>query len=613
MEGIVVKNSSFRGISESVALFLAENHLKNRETLRHFVDVFRKHPDGENEGWRGEYWGKVMRGAVLVYSQLRDEELYSVLTESVEELLSVAEGDGRVSSYSREKELASWDVWCRKYVMLGCQYYLGICRDGELRERIVAFLVRHANCIIDGLAEKNIPITRASGMWRGLNSSSILEPMLYLYRLTGDKKYFDFATDIVKRGGAEEIPVFELAYENRLYPYQYGVSKAYEMTSCFEGLLEYYNITGEEKYRTAVVNYAYALLDSEISVIGSAGITHELFDHTSARQTSFYDGVMQETCVTVTLMKFFSRVLALTGDSAFADVIERAYFNAYLGALNTGHAECDFLRRRNPDKTVLETDLPFDSYCPLTAGKRGQMTGGAQLLEYGGYYGCCAAIGAAGVGIYTRNAVTASAETVTVNFFEKCKYELSYLGKNITLSIDTDYPLSGSIKLHVKADSPVKFTLRLRNPGYTDLPKGYTAYTREWLDDTLTVDIPMPVKLHYPKVWDEDVIYTDSPDVPLFVTVKAKTVKQTEAQRKFVAVTRGPITLAADERCGKAPDSIFPIPEGGVPVAPGILMEGDCLLKLRFNPKNAEPFYLVDYASAGKDWRSTIAAWLPIE
>ena len=34
----------------------------------------------------GEYWGKLMRGACETYLYTRDEELYEILTESVEQL-----------------------------------------------------------------------------------------------------------------------------------------------------------------------------------------------------------------------------------------------------------------------------------------------------------------------------------------------------------------------------------------------------------------------------------------------------------------------------------------------------------------------------------------------
>lgn len=44
---------------------------------------------------------------------------------------------------------------------------------------------------------------------------------------------------------------------------------------------------------------------------------------------------MQETCVTVTLMKFLYHLTMLTGNSKYVDAFETSYYNAYLGAINT--------------------------------------------------------------------------------------------------------------------------------------------------------------------------------------------------------------------------------------------------------------------------------------
>ena len=325
------------GMADFAAKFFQEKQLKDEVLWKRFVDVFRSQPDGENAGWRGEYWGKMMRGATLIYRYTQDEVLYQVLTDSVRDMLTVAEEDGRVSSFTRECEFDAWDLWCRKYVILACEYYLDICRDECLKKEILTFICRCADCILAGIGngEGQKPITRASRSWFGVNSSSILEPMVKLFRLTNEKKYFDFATYIVETGGAEGINIFELAYENKVYPYQYGVSKAYEMMSCFEGLLEYYYVTGKEKYKTAVINFTNAVIETELSVIGCSGITHELFDHTRTRQTVRQDDVMQETCVTVTWMKLCAKVLELTGDSKYADCMEQSFYNAYMGCLNT--------------------------------------------------------------------------------------------------------------------------------------------------------------------------------------------------------------------------------------------------------------------------------------
>ena len=171
-----------------------------------------------------------------------------------------------------------------------------------------------------------------------------------------------------------------------------GAPKAYEMMSCFEGLLEYYYVTGKEKYKTAVINFTNAVIETELSVIGCSGITHELFDHTRTRQTVRQDDVMQETCVTVTWMKLCAKVLELTGDSKYADCMEQSFYNAYMGCLNTEgkvspYAYEKFILKQKQPK-MIDTYMVVDSYSPLTAGKRGAKIGGSQMLPDYSYYGC---------------------------------------------------------------------------------------------------------------------------------------------------------------------------------------------------------------------------------
>ena len=139
----------FQGVAHKTAHFLQKEQLKDRALWKKFVDIFRTKPDGENQGWRGEFWGKMMRAAALVYEYTRDEELYSVLNESVADMMSVAEADGRVSSYKRAAEFDSWDLWCRKYVILACEYYLEICKDEDLKNKVVSFICRCADYILD--------------------------------------------------------------------------------------------------------------------------------------------------------------------------------------------------------------------------------------------------------------------------------------------------------------------------------------------------------------------------------------------------------------------------------------------------------------------------------
>lgn len=601
----------FHGLADSAARFLQKEQLSDPTLWAKLVDVFRSQPDSERLMWSGEFWGKMMRGATLVYKYTRDSELYSILTESVRDMMSVADADGRVSSYKRERELCGWDMWCRKYVILASEYYLDICNDAAFAEELKLFISRAADYLIERIGEGKTEIYDTSGSWCGINSSSILEPMVKLYRHTGEKKYLDFAEYIVESGAAKGINIFELAYKNELYPYQYGVSKAYELTSCFEGLLEYYLVTGIEKYKTAVINYARAVLDSEISVIGSAGITHELFDHTRKRQTVSYDGVMQETCVTVTWMKFCSRLLELTGDSVYADAMEKSFYNAYLGAINTEKNESDYMKERFPEVDVLPSFMPFDSYSPLTPGKRGRVVGGNVLLPDNSYYGCCACIGSAGVGVFLDKAITVKDNAITVNFFERGEFECEIGGVGVKLLIDTDYPVSGKLKLTVLTDAPTELELRLRNPGWSALPSGYTTYNINSTETALTLAFDMPVVIHRPEHWDEDTVYTDtSHNSPTTHGAAPVHVKHDERDDKFFAVTRGPITLGADEAILGDLSAPFDIGAKCVMLTPERHgANANILLEMRVAEGKA--YRLIDYASCGKDWQSTIAAWIP--
>lgn len=602
------------GVAYGALEFLQKEQLKNRELWKKFVDVFRTHPDSENRGWRGEFWGKMMRGGALVYECTQDSELYDILTESVKDMLTTAEADGRVSSYEREREFNSWDIWCRKYVILACEYYLEICKDEALKNNIIVFIKRCADYIIDNVGSEDgkMAITDTSVSWYGMNSSSILEPIVRLYNLTKEQKYLDFATHIVECGGAKGINIFELAYEDKVYPFQYGISKAYEMISCFEGLLEYYYATGNERYKTAVINFANAVIKTELSVIGSCGITHELFDYTSARQTVRQNDVSQETCVTVTWMKFCSRLLELTGDAKFADCMEQSFYNAYMGAFNTDHCLCPYVKRKFEGQAVVDDPLPVDSYSPLISGTRGVKVGGNQLLPDLSHYGCCACIASAGIGVFVKNMVTADQNGITVNFFENGTVTLKYEDATVEIEQKTRYPIDGAITLHIRSDVSKQFELKVRMPAWTGSKEGYVVYKKEWLDDTIEIVLPMNIRTQLPEKWEFETIYTDMSKRPSGqYTAIGTTVYHDPDDDNYIALMRGPLTLAADSRSGKDAGDVFDFESSGELCRDKEITDGvPCLLKMKFTDKEGKDFYLVDYSSAGKDWTVEIAAWL---
>lgn len=179
------------GLVDRAARFPVAAQYLDRTLWKRCVDQFDGRTDFcsdvHDEGWRGEYWGKMMRGAALTYDYTLDEELHDVLAQTVDDLLTRA-ADARLSSYPPGRDLRGWDVWGRKYVMLGLITFRGICGDEALVSRIDAALCRMADALIERVGAGKTEIYDTSDLWNGINSSSILEPFVLLYEITGAGK-----------------------------------------------------------------------------------------------------------------------------------------------------------------------------------------------------------------------------------------------------------------------------------------------------------------------------------------------------------------------------------------------------------------------------------------
>ena len=517
--------------------FTVDNQLMDVETWALLVEQFRRQEDSLNGGWRGEYWGKMMRGASLTYRVTKNERLYSVLAHTVRDMLTTQEQSGRFSSYKADNELFGWDMWGRKYVMLGMIYFLEVCKSRELSRRIIAALARHADYIIDKVGEGRLSILDTSSAVGAMNSASILEPFVRLYTLTGEQRYFDFATYIVNTGMCKGANLIQLVLDTELYPYQFPETKAYEMMSCFEGLLEYYRHSGDPDHLRAVQTFVDRLIKTDYTLIGSAGCNHEFLDNSSVTQTEpAKQDVMQETCVTVTLIKLCAKLLALTGDAKYAEYMERSGLNAMLGAVNNeGQAMRRALVRtwREGGEVVYIKDheaYPFDSYSPLYQDRRGIRCGGVQIIGEGRTYGCCVCIGSAGTAIVGLFSAMRGDDGIYVNLYNDTVFSSEIDGERVRVRVRANPYKADGARIRVDGRGK-KFTLALRVPTWAE-------------DFAVTVDSePMlaPIKDGYmrlERVWQDGEC----------VKIRFRAPVKMRVLNGKIAFTRGPVALARDRR-----------------------------------------------------------------
>jgi len=583
---------SFTDFTSLLEGYITRVQLKDREMWRLTVAQFRNSSpdfgvDDADKGWRCEYWGKLMRGACFIYRVTKDEELYSVLEETVLDMLSTQDNLGRFSTYSLEKEFNGWDIWGRKYIMLGMIYFLDVCKDASLKERIISALTRHADYMLSRLGREEdgkLNIAKCTSHWDGLNSCSILEPFIFLYNLTGEQRYLDFSEYIVSFGGTAGANLFDITFENATAIKDFPQRKAYEMMSCFEGLAEYVRIRDSEKYRKALKNFADRILSEEVSVIGCCGCDFECFDGTVESQfdKEKQNNVMQETCVTVTWMKFCWQILRMYGDVRYADALEVSLYNAFGGAILSP--------TEAPASANGGIPLPIDSYSPLRAQSRRRKMGGRKTITPNGtLYDCCVAIAAAGFGVASFASVVPSSGGAYINLYRSGSVKVNILGADVTFGFDTCYPKKNTIKINIGVEEPLTFGITLRIPSFSKKSEvraggeayapssGYFEIRREWSSgDTIELTFDMPIRAIRPRDLVPD---TDADDCICFA--------------------RGPVILAADERlcdgCSVSlPEEDILLPEYGEATAPIPHHQAYTLF-----PGTKYSSLLIDYASAG--------------
>lgn len=574
------------------------NWNKGKLPYHEFVNFFRTHAAPQFA--LGEMWGKAVRSGCMFYRYTHDAELKSILDKTVADLLTTQDANGSISCTPADKQPGSenGDLWERKYVMLGLEeYYAHV----DSSPAVLEALKRHADCIIAqvGHAPKR-EITDLG--WSATNigaepchieSSTLLEPFMRLFNLTGEQRYLDFATYIVESGGTKHYNLIELACANTP-PYLMSghYPKAYEMMSLFEGLVEYYRVTGDAKCRQAFLNLYNNIRTREITIIGNGGadrpfhpyVAGEAWGNTAFEQTNPAITRMMETCVGVTWMKFCSQVLRLTGNPTAMDEIEKYVYNGLLGAMKPSGDGFSYINLLNGNKVV--------NY-------------GWGWKFNGFYVTCCNLNGPMGLAYIPYVAVMEDGSGPVVNLYNAGSVNTRTPGgQPLHLTLDTEFPLSGKVVISISPEQKEKFTVKLRIPAWSkgtvlavngkrmEVTAGtYAAITRKWSKgDTVELTFDMACRL------------VDAPH------------GTDPAGDNFRAVVRGPIVLARDENIDAhyaEPVKVQTRPDGTVdirpvsPTLPATKME-------YLVPTDRGDIRMVDYASVNGWEGKRICTWLPL-
>ena len=516
--------------------------------------------------WQTEFWGKYMQAAVPLALYAGDEALKARIGESVKRVLATQQADGYIGNYRPENRGTVCDVWGVKYVMMGLLHWFDATGDKTALDGAA----RLADWLMSVAGPGKMSLG-ATGPFGGLMNCSVLEPVVWLYRRTGGRKYLEYAKWIVSEldtnaKGPELVPqALKGVPVRERHPERDG-HKAYEMMSCCQGLLDYYEETGDRRVLEAVVRSAENIVADEIDICGG-GTRGERFAGTAKAQTT--DGFRgSETCVLITWMRLCEKLCEVTGEPRWADELERTFFNAYLGQL-------------------ARDGSTFASYEGL-AGVRERR----HPLQCRMEANCCSANGPRGFLSFMGSAASAKGDVITVNQYVFGHVDVpcaAVNGGNIRLDSFTEYPRVMRYAVTLAFRDPAEFTLRFRAPAWS-------ARTAVRTSSGETAESKGGEYITLRRIW--------KPGDQIEVTFDDRVVPH--HLNGFVAFTRGPLALARDIR-----------------FADGDLAEAVCGKELRFEeklPPDAAMYMsvggkisLCDYASAGntKDGKSTYRVWLP--
>lgn len=143
-------------------------------------------------------------------------------------------------------------------------------------------------------------------------------------------------------------------------------------------------------------------------------------------------------------MRLLVKAFLATGDVKYANSFEISALIALYGSVNVNRLPSV---RFNSDEEC--GTFAFGSYSPLLDYNRNKGIGGFKSLPGGGYYGCCACIGAVALALVPIIAVLNDQDRVYVNSYYDGKFSVD---QNLSFTIQSNYPADDKVLITITSD-----------------------------------------------------------------------------------------------------------------------------------------------------------------
>jgi uncharacterized protein len=272
--------------------------------------------------------------------------------------------------------------------------------------------------------------------------------LIELYRITGDKRQLDLAGYILQGDKRAEFPERRTIYMFSGTPFTARTKleghAVRAMYACC-GATDYYLETGDDAYLKTLNTLWNDMTSTKMYITGGVGSRSDGEAFGDAYELPNFRAY-GESCAAIGNMMWNWRMLAVTGDAKFTDVMERALYNGINSGMSLdGTLYC----YRNP--------LAFD---PSTGDK----------IRNPWYdVTCCPPNLERTFGALPGYFYSTSADGIYVHFYDNSELNW-HLENGVALKVTqkTNYPWDGDVEITVAPAEPSEFTFYVRVPGWAD-------------------------------------------------------------------------------------------------------------------------------------------------
>jgi DUF1680 family protein len=582
---------------------------------------------GEHKGppfHDGDFY-KWLEGAAMVYAQTKDPKLDKLMDTIISVIAKAQRGDGYINTPVIIEERNSGKKTEFQDRLNFETYNLGHLMTAAC----VHFRVTGKRSLLDVAIKAtdylyNFYKQSSPELARNAICPSHYMGVIEMYRTTREPKYLELAKNLIDIRGMVENGTDDNQDRVPFRQQTKAMGHAVRANYLYAGVVDVYSETGDTSLLRCLNLIWDDMVHRKMYITGACGA---LYDGTSPDGTSYQPKDIQkvhqaygrdyqlpnhtahnESCANIGNVLWNWRMLQITGDAKYADIMEQALYNSVLAAVDLSGTKYFYT---NP--LAVSKDLPFT------------LRWSKDREEYISFCNCCPPNTVRTIAEVSNYAYSISENGLYCNLYGSNSLNtLLKDGTFLKLTQETNYPWDGKIRLALDQSPKNEFSIFLRIPAWCS-------------DPTITINgKTILAKQSIGKYYEINRKWTKGDIIELYLPMETRLMESNplvEETRNQVAVMRGPVVYCIESPDAPENTSIFDLgiqinqefkPEKTSIKGQEItVLEGNCINinnhkweNTLYRPVNFKgntiPVKLIPYFAWNNRGKSEMTVWVPL-